>query len=533
MQTQVPDLVPPDKPALSEPSIAYTKHFCLLHDGIISVNYRGETRLVSLPEAYAALAKDRVDDFPRLRPHQRHFWHATLCQMGAIAMVNHGSEDPPDEPEDWLRILGALTLEKHAGNEPWHLAVDDITEPAFLQPPASAADKATDYEKKPILTPDQMDLPVASKHHDVRDLNMRNAAPEQWLFALIARQTGGGYDGPRLYPISRMNRGSGNRHGFSLTPSTRWGAHISRDLRVLARQHRGENVKQLLLWTRPWDGTKNESIPLHELTPLPLYVEVSRRIRLEADVDGNLKGRYATSQGSRIHAKEAKGRTQDPWTVTQAEQSVGIGSSGFNYRKTSECLGAFLPLLAKPNATVDSTTPMYLVARTIVGGTGKTGGYHERTIPLGRGAARMLGSISEQAKLHKMAQDRLNIISEVQGILREAVKTYLQDGVKGGETKKQHQPVIADARRRLDQAVDLNFWTHLQEELESTTPQRVKADWCHRTLVGQAREILDDVVRSGLCHRKEQYRATAEAHDLFGRRVWGSSKLPELPEEQE
>ena len=127
----------------------------------------------------------------------------------------------------------------------------------------------------------------------------------------------------------------------------------------------------------------------------------------------------------------------------------------------------------------------------------------------------------------------MNIIGEVQSILAHAVKTYLQDGVSDGKTKTEHQRVIADARRRLDQAVDLEFWTHLQVELESAEPQRAKAEWCHRTLVRQAKDILDNVVQSGLCHRKEHYRAAVEAHDLFGRRVWGNSKLPELPEEQE
>ena len=515
--------------------MAEAKRFCLLHDDVISVNYREETRLVSLPEAYAALAKNQVDDFPGLRPHQRHFWHATLCQVGAIAMVNAGIEDPPAEPEEWLRILNELTLEKYPDDEPWHLAVDDITKPAFLQPPASAAGKAADY-KSLIATPDEMDLPVGSKHHDIRDGNMRGATPEQWLFALTARQTGGGYDGNRLFGSSRMNSGSGNRHGFSLTPSTSWGAHINRDLQVLARQHSGEIVKQLLLWTRPWDGTKNESTPLHELTPLPLYVEVSRRIRLEADADGKLTGRYATSQAPRIHARESKGMTKDPWTITETEKSVTVSSAGFDYRQTSRYLDPeryTLPPLAKHVSTVDGTTQMHLVARALVRGQGKTEGYHERTIPLGRGAARMLRSTSEQAKLHSVAQDRLNIISEVQSILAHAVKTYLQDGMSDGKTKTEHQRVISDARRRLDQIVDLEFWAHLQEELESTEPQRVKAEWCHRTLIRQARDILDDVVQSGLCHRKEQYRATVEAHDLFGRRVRGNSKLPELPEEHE
>jgi len=522
-----------DKLPMSNPSTAEAKQFHLLQDRIISVNYQGATHLASLPEVYAILAKDQVDDFPGLRPHQRHFWHATLCQVGAIAMVNEGVDEPPEEPEHWLQMLRKLTEDRFPGDEPWNLCVGDLTKPAFLQPPTSETGKPTDY-KGTVSTPDEMDLPVGSKHHDVRDVNMRNASPEQWLFALIAQQTGGGFDGNRLYGISRMNGGLGNRHGFSLTPSTRWGKHVSRDMRVLARQHRGQVVDHLLLWTRMWNGTKDDSIPLHELTPLPLYVEVSRRIRLESDAEGNLMGRYATSQSPRIHAKEAKGMTQDPWTITETEKSVTVSSAGFDYRQTARYLDPeryTLPPLAKYVPTVDGTNQMHLVARAMVRGQGKTEGYHERTIPLGHRAARMLGSISGQAKLHSAAQDRLNIISEVQSILGHAVKTYLQDGVSDGKPKTEHQRVIADARRQLDQAVDTEFWTHLQRELDSTEPQRVKAQWCHHTLVRQARDILDGIVQSSLCHRKEQYRATVEANDLFGRRMRSSSKLPELPEE--
>lgn len=517
-------------PPLSEQDMTEATRFNLLHDSIVSVNHQNAKRMASLPDVYASLVRDEVDDFPGLRPHQRHFWHATLCQIGAIAMVHADTVDPPDEPGSWRDILRVLTRDGFPGDEPWCLCVEGLTRPAFLQPGASSDEKIADY-KTVIVTPDQMDLPVGSKHHDVRDLNMRHASPEQWLFSLVARQTGGGYDGSHLYGISRMNGGLGNRHGFSLTPSTRWGAHVSRDLKVLARQHFGEEVRRLLLWTRPWDGTREETLLLHELEPLPLYVEVSRRIRLEVDAEGNVSGRRATSRSPRIHARESKGLTGDPWTITETDKSVTVGGSGFGYRQVSRYLGHNLPLLSRPEPTVDGNSRMHLVARAIVRGQGRTDGYHERTIPLARGVAAMLRSASGQARLHSAAEARLKIIGEVQNILGHSVKTYLQDGVSDGRTRPEHQKVIAAARRRLDLSVDIEFWTRLQEELESPEPQRTKSEWCHRRLIRQARRILDDMVRSGLCHRQEQFRATTEAIDLFGRRVRDNPRLPEPPED--
>ena len=42
---------------------------------------RGDLHCSSLPELMAAMAADTVRDFPALRPHQRHPWHAFLVQL--------------------------------------------------------------------------------------------------------------------------------------------------------------------------------------------------------------------------------------------------------------------------------------------------------------------------------------------------------------------------------------------------------------------------------------------------------------------
>ncbi|HRD98752.1 MAG TPA: hypothetical protein PLA97_20420, partial [Rubrivivax sp.] len=45
----------------------------------------GELHRGSLPGLLAAMVADTVRDFPALRPHQRHPWHAFLAQLAAIA----------------------------------------------------------------------------------------------------------------------------------------------------------------------------------------------------------------------------------------------------------------------------------------------------------------------------------------------------------------------------------------------------------------------------------------------------------------
>ena len=527
---------PPNSPTPTEPDAASIKRQCLLHDRLISINYQGMTRLASLPETYSELALDQVDDFPQLRPHQRHYWHATLCQIGAIAMVNAGVDEPPREPEIWLKILSDLTRKEFREDEPWHLVVDNIEKPAFLQPSTNSPERKADY-KKSIETPDEMDLPMGSKHHDVRKCEIRNATPEQWLFALIARQTGGGFDGNRLYGTSRMNSGYGNRHGFSLTPSTRWGPHVRRDLRILARQHHGQNVKHLMLWTRPWNGTKEESIPLSELEPLPLYVEASRRIRLDETAPGTFKGRYATSLTPRIHAQETKGMTQDPWTITETDKSVTIsGAGGFGYRQMSRYLDPkqyTLPPLARPVRQIDGQDDMYLVARAIVRGQGETDGYHERAIPLGHRTVGMLSNRTQQGELHEAITRRLNIIREVQDILAHAVKTYLQNGVSTGQAGNETKNAMAKARQALEKTIDMDFWLLLQQELESREPDDERAGWCHQTLIPAAEQVLQSTIRSGICRWRDRYKASTQANRLFQVGIHTSGKLPEQRRQRE
>ena len=49
----------------------------------------------TLPGVLAGLVRDEISDFPKLRPHQRHVWHAFLVQIAALATL--GGEPPPED----------------------------------------------------------------------------------------------------------------------------------------------------------------------------------------------------------------------------------------------------------------------------------------------------------------------------------------------------------------------------------------------------------------------------------------------------
>ena len=500
----------------------------LLDDPLITVRTPEGITTISLPEVYAALAKNTVEDLVYLRPHQRHPLHSTICQIGAVAMVNASLTTTPDDAQQWREILSALTANEYPGQEPWHLAVPDITKPAFLQPPAGSADKTEEYRKR-MDTPDAIDLTVGSKRHDVKDGVIRHAKPEHWLYALIACQTASGFEGNRLYGVSRMNGGLSNRHGFSLTPDTWWGTHVVRDMEILAKQHQGENVTEHLLWTRKWNGTPEESITLDRLQPMALYVEACKRIRLITDADGVSHAVRATSKAARIHAKESKGRTEDPWMLNEQENAVTISGNGFGFREVSRYLDRDryqLPELAKPQ-TSDGDT-VYLVARTLVRGQGKTEGYHEREIPLRSRMTSMLRNQNGRITLAAEAKERVEYVREVSSILRHAVKTYLQNGVSTGQIRNEHQKIINDCGRCMQQTVEADFWERLQDGIESDDQNLERAEWVHWSLVPQASALLESVQKTGLCRTQDRFRAIAESSDLFGRRISASKKLPEL-----
>ena len=207
----------------------------ILTDSLVRYDRSGGSRVeASLPEIYAALMTDQVAGFPALRPHQRHAWHAFLVQLGAMAMHRAGESEPPKDPEMWARMIRSLTPD-FPGDEPWHLVVDDITRPAFMQPPATSKERETGY-KSEVTTPDELDMLVTSKNHDLKSKIAVQAGVDDWIFALITLQTMDGNPG-RNPGISRMNGAYGNRPAFSMTPSERAGIHIHRDITALL-EHR-------------------------------------------------------------------------------------------------------------------------------------------------------------------------------------------------------------------------------------------------------------------------------------------------------
>jgi len=504
----------------------------------------GAADSVSLPETYARLMADTVETFPALRPHQRHAWHAFLCQLAAMALHRAGQSEPPADTDAWAALLRGLTPE-WPQDEPWQLVGDDLTRPAFMQPPAGSAAKAADYKSR-VDTPDELDMLVTSKNHDLKGAVVSAAQADDWLFALLTLQTMEGFSGAGNYGIAKMNGGMGNRPAFSLTPSARLGAHLRRDMAALLEcrpallaDYPMTSGGIGLLWTLPWDGTAPEALTLNKVEPF--YIEVCRRLRLH-NAAGRLYARRASSKAARMAAKASKGLAGDPWALIDRRDKKGdkvltLPAGGFTYRRVSGYLDPANwetpPLLQLTPAEEKAGQGMQLVARATVRGQGKTEGYYERVIPLRPKAALAVGmrrgAAAPADELGNIAKARVDDVAKVQRILSHAIQVFAARG-DAGKVSPEHRKVTPPFLNRLDQIVEAGFFDDLQTEFEAAAAERdnVRAKWQSNTLVANARQILNDAADSLPCPAIYRYKARVNANGLLEGRLRGKDGFPGL-----
>ena len=494
----------------------------------------------SLPETYAALMRDEVESFPALRPHQRHAWHAFTVQLGAMALHRADLVEPPTDAETWREIIRGLTPD-FPDDEPWRLVVDDITKPAFMQPPASSEKKMADY-KSVVGTPDELDMLVTSKAHDLKPSVAVDANFDDWIFALVSLQTMEGFMGAGNYGVARMNGGLGNRPAFSVTPSERHGAHVRRDIGALLeyRERLLDNYPMSdeggvdLAWVRAWDGEKTKAFELDAIDPF--CIEICRRIRLNAGRGGDIRVVRATSKGPRIEARKFKGVVGDPWTPVNVKEnkSLTLGAGGFTYKRTVDYLISSdwqrSPLMELTAAEKRSPQTMQLVARAMVRGQGKTEGYHERIIPFREKAIRAMSRANGAEEIGTIAKDRIEQVRIVQRILRHAASTAAAGG-DANNIGDEHRSRANPWANRLDEVVDRDFFDALQDELEldgDDEREKVRNEWLNDMVVDGARKLLDQACDSLPCPSIKRLRARVRAKRVFEGRLRGNSGLPFL-----
>lgn len=506
----------------------------LLDDRLL--NYRksntGERTAATLPELFVAMAKDEVRDFPALRPHQRHPWHAFLVQLAAIALHRAGQAAPFGTAGEWRSALLALSPDDPDGAA-WCL-VSPVDRPAFMQAPEPSG--SISAWKNVCTAADELDMLVTSKNHDLKASRMQASRAEDWVYALISLQTQEGFLGAGNYGISRMNGGFANRCGVGIQPNGLWGKRWSRDLLALSGNRRqtaeanGLDAvgRHALLWIYPWDGT--DSLSFSSLDPW--YIEVCRRVRLRK-TDG-ICAHLVGSKAPRVAAKERNGVTGDPWMPVDVSQATAltIGGRGFDYTLASDLL--FGKRYSKPAAQVwlagDDMDGVQLIAQGVARGKGKTDGYHERRIPITRKVRQGLMT-KRTDEFAKLAEERIEAIGEIRKMLWAAIAVLFSNGAKdesgkdkdATDTVKERASVFAQP---FEAECDANFFAELFAEIEAGDRAAARMQWL-QTLAARAEGVLHAAIVAGPRNGQLRYRAQAAALSRLHGAMRGN-KLPEL-----
>ncbi|KAA3652186.1 MAG: type I-E CRISPR-associated protein Cse1/CasA [Proteobacteria bacterium] len=508
-------------------------HLNLLDEPLIRIrDTEGALQRLSLPALFVQLGRDTVRDYPALRPHQRHPWHALLVQLAALALHEAGETEPWDTAADWRAALLALTHDHPDGCAFSLLAPHD--QPAFLQAPVPGG-KLDGW--KPITTPDALDMLVTSKNHDLKGKRMLRAEADDWLFALASLQTQEGVLGSGKYGISRMNSGYGNRPAVGVSPPGAAGARWRRDLRAVLDGRSGmaadfglrEAGGTSLLWVVPWDGTT--SLRFAELDPF--YIEICRRVRLESEEGNRVRAYDSTSKAKRVSVgEEQKGKTGDPWVPINLEEdkALNLPAGGFDYSLCVDILwgGKFRRTLSQTLRPDDLSSGNSFLAQGLVRGNGKTEGYHERRIPLTKKTIGFLSSGQTDLPA-KIAKARVEDVATMRrSVLRTALFCLLEAGTEKIDferrtAKQQIEPFI----QAFERSEDARFFDDLNREIEADDPVAERLAW-QVGLAERAEAVLRSAFAIGPQCGERRYRARSRALSYFHGALRGDKHFPTL-----
>ncbi len=410
----------------------------LLTDPLIPVVTDQGREYRSLPALLAGLGDDSVQRVDGLQRHQEDAFYVFLCYLAGAVLARVGDWNPVRGEDFWRERLRALAGK--AGDDAWRLVVDDLSKPAFMQPPLPKADHGK--LKLQAETPDALDLLPTAKNHDVKQARAARPESHEWLFALISLQTMDGYGGSKTYGISRMSSGASCRlvvetvRNFRLAP--RW-----RDALQRLRLHRREVLNAgfgyrddglALVWLRPWDG--KTSIRLSELDPF--YIEICRRIRLQGSPERIAHASSISSDTNRIAAQNLNGVVGDAWLPIdlmdkKGAKALSLSETGWTVERMRRILfadGIKRTLLQHP--CDDWKGPVWQVFSTLVRGRdgrpSNTDGFREARILIPENSKKRIFPIdSSQTPLARLSKEAVETASVMRNrVLKPAVFVLME-----------------------------------------------------------------------------------------------------------
>jgi len=471
-----------------------------------------------------------------------------LVQLGALALWKSDHSTPQDDSEFWLDALRFLTQD-FSQDEPWVLTNNNWKKPAFLQPPDPDCNQwENNFTPKPkgwskVNTPDEIDMIVTSKNHDLKRAVAFVNRPEDWIFALVTLQTGEGYGGSKNYGIVRMNGAYSSRPLLGLVPTESNSISVNsslwwqRDMHQLLswRQESkiiDENNTHALLWCLPWK--ENEQLDFRRLDPW--FIEVCRRIRL-VEIDGRIIGFQGSSKKSRIDSKDLKGYTGDPWAPVQKKEGKNftLGGKDFDYGTIVKLLfsGEWkVPYLATRGKNENGD--MILIAEAFSRGN-KTEGFKSRLVPIPK---ETIPFLSPETSMAEIAEEQMKEIKIFSVILRNSLLYMAAGGNKNvfwnkdekNKLRTKYKKFLALPCKHFEFTVDRHFFNYLwlrhKGKLVSEKEEsKVRLDFLKK-LQKSVQKEFEGALPTIPCQTILKTRATTRARGYFNWELWRN--YPEL-----
>ncbi len=487
---------------------------CLLTAPCFVVSDHADDRTgLTLPALLARLCDpaQTTIGFPGLQAHQAHAWHAFLVQVAALIGHRVGRRELPADAAWWtdrLRELGG-------GEAAWTLVVEDLSQPAFMQPPVPEG-SLKDFDLAASFSAES-DIVLTARNHDYKAKPFP-ADPLTWIYGLVTVQTTQSYSGKSKYGGFRMNGASGNRIGVGVAPSHELGAWFRQDAASLMN-YRDEIVQaqgfaqegHALLWACPWAGTADLKIETID----PFAIEVCRRLRIAIEGEAWHLFKTGTKAERLVIAKTKEKGAQkwlcqnaygDPWTpVGNRDKRTGkaltLPETGFTYPLTAQLVlsdGWATPPVMRRTPTTGE--PIWYGRTLVKGGQGKIGGWHERQVPI---PANVLDDFAEPQAHERLRLQAQSMVAWAgclrDGVLRPVLKILWHTREKRG--------AVGQALERVELAIDARFFPHLWQHVDEAGCQ----SW-RQELARLAAETLEAEIRR-LGPGRQRWQRIAKAND--------------------
>lgn len=508
----------------------------LLDEKLISVSLSdGSPADLSLTEILLSLSTtDDIVSFSALQPHQQQSWYCFLVQLAAMAAARENGNKLPDTLPRWKEVLLKLSDGSEAA---WCLVVPDLTQPAFMQTPVVEGSLEDAKYKDDVITPQDLDIIITSRNHDVKAVRMRSPKIQHWIYSLINLQTMEGIMGKGNYGIIRMNGGYGSRPLVGYTKKTSFAARYKRDVETLLLNKDTaaeiyDRKGHSLLWLIPWDGGKNSGVPIQSCDPW--FIEICRRIRFVGK-ENNLICFKTNSEAKRIYtAVELNGLTSDPWTPEDREKlkSLSVSDSGFSYDLLDKIL--FTTKMKKPISMIfqkDDKGGTNLICQGMARQEGKTAGLHKRIIPVpGKIANALFGDNPLQYKIARESAIRITMTNKTAStILRPSIAAFHLNGKDGSKAELNRlKDKIKVWLTLFNTTIDQRFFDSLWDSV-SLDPDEARQQWAE-ILFTEAEKIYLEAERSVPMAQLRRYRTISAARALFYSRSRSVLEWPPAPE---